>query len=242
MGHAKGQGAATRRRLRLDKDLEIVAERRHDLSGARLILAREKAAPGEAFVTAWVAPWQRTIRDYVRHGSEAGATADFDRKKEIEPPVTPALTRDWQQGAVYDWENRTINRHDSALSPEHMDKIAAKVAEEFNLAAAPTVDARSKRLQWLADYDDDKHHIRVHNGQWRLSYVLHELAHAVDSKVNGNKWADHGPSFVRTLLMIVERYKYWHDADDLEKSAEEDGIMIAPAEALPKLPQNPPII
>lgn len=117
-----------------------------------------------------------------------------------------------------------------------MNKIAARVAKDFSLAAVPTISAQKKRLQWLADYNDEKNHIRVHNGRWRLSYVLHELAHAVDAKINGNKWADHGPSFMRTLFMMVEKYKYWHDMGDLEKSAATAGLMVAPAEALPRPP------
>lgn len=229
------------RSLRLDKDLDVVAEHHHEVSGARLILAHERDATGETFVTAWVAPWQRTIRDYVRHGSEAGAQADFQRKKGNEPPVTSALRRDWQVSAFYNWENITICRHDSYLTPEHMQKVAKHVAQDFNLEAVPVISARKNRLRSsLADYSEDRDEIRVRQRMWRLSYVLHELAHAIDVKVNGNKWSDHGPSYARTLLTVVEKYKYWHDAENLEKSAADAGISIAPADSLPNL-QKPKI-
>lgn len=229
-------------RLHLEKDLLILQEHRHALSGARLILAREEKRGKINFITAWVAPWQRTIRDFTRHSSEDLAISCFEELKNADPPVTPSLKRDWQQGAVYKWEEKTIRRHDSDLSREHMKKIVSLVAKEFNLATVPEISARKKHLQWLADYNDETHSIRVHNGRWRLSYVLHEMAHAIDTKLNGNKWADHGPSFMRTLLAVIEKYKYWHDADDLEKSASASGLKIAATRELPHLPQtNAPV-
>lgn len=223
----------SRRRLHLVDDLTVISECRHEISGARFILARNKVSEAHPFVTAWVAPWQRTIRDFTLHETQEAAAAWFDMKRDSEPPVTPDLKRDWQQGAIYRWEDKTIRRHDSSLSREHMKKIVECVSKDFNLAAAPTISARKKQNRNLADYDGEKNHIRVHNGQWRLSYVLHELAHAIDGMVNGNKWAAHGPSFMRTLLVVVEKYKYWHDAQSLEDQAVREGILTAPASALP---------
>lgn len=220
-------------------DLEILADHRHEISGAQLVLARLKNSKEERFVTAWIAPWQRTVRDFVIHDGEAVASADFDLKAQADPPVTPDLKRDWQKNAVYGWEGKTIRRHDSPLSRDHLQKIVERVANEFNLVSAPTINARSKHMQWLADYDDKKNHIRIHNGQWRLSFVLHELAHAVDTKINNNRWADHSPSFMRTLLMVVEKYKYWHNIAELEQTANKAGIMIAPVTALPNLRSAP---
>ena len=235
MAKAKNISQPKDHRLHLANDLEILADRRHEISGARLILARLKNSEDERFVTAWVAPWQKTVRDFIRHDSEAAAGADFNLKTNDDPPVTTDLKRDWQKNAVYGWEEKTIRRHDSSLSRDHLQNIVERVAKEFNLASAPTINARNKRLQWLADYDDKKNHIRIHNGQWRLSFVLHELAHAVDAKINSNRWADHSPSFMRTLLLVVEKYKYWHNIEELEHAADKAGIMIAPTAALPNL-------
>lgn len=177
-------------------------------------------------MTAWVAPWQRTISNYTLHKTQENATAWFEMEKDEDPPLTPAMKRDWQRSLVYGWEDKTIRHHDSTLSRDHMNKIAERVSADFNLASVPTISARKERHRFLADYDGEKNHIRVH-GQWRLSYILHELAHAIDEKINGNHWADHGPSFMRTLLIVVEKYKYWHDAQNLEGLAVKDGILIA---------------
>lgn len=233
MSGNSGAGNRSRRRLHLDDDLTVISECRHEISGARLILARNNVSEAHPFVTAWVAPWQKTIRDFTLHETQEAAAAWFDMKRDSEPPVTADLKRDWLQNTVYGWEGKTIRRHDSALSREHMKKIAECVSKDFNLVSVPTISARKKQNRNLADYNDEKNHIRVHNGQWRLSYVLHELAHAIDGRVNGNKWAAHGPSFMRTLLIVVEKYKYWHDAQNLEDLAVKDGIMIAPEQALP---------
>ena len=231
------KGRHQARRLHLDKDLEILRTHGHEISGARLILARNKNSEIHPFITAWVAPWQKTIRDFIRHDSEAGAVANFEAKRESDPPVTTDLKRDWQKSAVYGWEEATIRRHDSELSPDHLNNVVARVAKEFNLTSVPTISAQKKRLQFLADYNNEKNHIRIHNGhrQWRLSYVLHEMAHAIDARNNGNIWSDHGPSFMRTLLTVVERYKFWHGAEELEQPANAAKLMIAPAEALPHL-------
>ncbi|HEY8192219.1 MAG TPA: hypothetical protein VIG74_07325 [Alphaproteobacteria bacterium] len=107
------------------------------------------------------------------------------------------------------------------------------VTEDFHLASVPTLDPRNRLKSTYADYHGEKHRIRVREKYWRLNFVLHELAHAIDEKINGNCWAAHGPSFMRTLLAIVEDNKRWFDTKELEASAAADGIAIAPAVALP---------
>lgn len=228
------------RKLHIERDLEIIDSHRHEISGAQFILARLKKSSPESFIIAWVAPWQKTIGDYTMHDKESSAGALFEIDRHITPPETPALTRDWQVTKVYDWENKTVCRADALLTKEAMEKAVRDISATFNLAAIPALDLRRHRLtKTCGDWDGEGNRIRIREKtrekRWRLSHLLHEMAHAIDEKVNGNRWAAHGPSFVRTFLATVETYNKWHDIAELEQAAAAQRVMITPASALPHL-------
>lgn len=229
----KDRGWVIRRKLRIDKDLEILDTHRHEISGANFICARVKKTGAESFITAWVAPWQKTISDYKLHPDYPHASTVFDAGRHESPPETSALTRDWQCTKVYGWEDKTTRRYDTKpIQQKHMDKTIRDICADFNLEALPKI-RRHHMARAYADYNGEENLIRIETQ--RLNFVLHELAHAIDEKINGNKWAAHGPSFVRTLLAVVDRYMRWHDVEELEQVAVADKIAITPAAALPHL-------
>lgn len=215
--------APTRRRL---DSLTIFARTTHAVSGASLLLARDKA--DGAYIVAWVAPWQRTIRDCQTTDKLADARAAYHAMAAAEPPVTPTLTRDWQRNRLYAWEEHALDAASPDIAPALMQNIADRIARDFNLAAAPTVTFHPPRKgdNPVSYFYSEKNSIRMTHRQ--ISAVIHEMAHAVDQKIYGNKWTDHGPSFVRTLIMLAERYQFWLDPEKLEESAKEAGLAIAP--------------
>ena len=212
-------------RRRLDS-LTIFARTTHAVSGARLLLARDRAEG--TYIVAWVAPWQRSITDYRTTGKLAEARALYHDMAQNDPPVTPSLTRDWQRNRLYAWEETALDAASPDIAPAQMQNIADRIARDFNLAAAPTVTYRAPRKgdNPISYFYPGNNSIRMTHRQ--ISAVIHEMAHAVDQKIYGNKWADHGPSFVRTLIMLAERYQFWLDPEKLEQSAKEAGLAVAP--------------
>jgi hypothetical protein len=223
-------------KLKLD-GLEILARHDHEFSGARLILAR--TAQGEeasAFIAAWAAPWQKTIADYRSFANEAEARAAFDEMRKEKPPATPSLTRDFQRSAVYAWEERHIDPTNMPMTPEQMERVIQRISRDFAIDV-PKFKYREPRSRdgAVSSYQPGAHAIEMQHK--KLSYVLHEAAHAIDIAGNGNVWAHHGPSFVRTLIRLADTYQFWHSAEELEQSARAAGIKIAPDSAVPKLPR-----
>lgn len=215
-----------RREKRSIYGLWVSHEATHNITGAELILGHDDA--DDTLIVGWIAPWQRSIRDYHTPASFAEAHAIYKAMKKWGPPTTPALCRDWQRERLYAWERTAIDAASPKIGPDQMENITRRVSRDFNLAAAPSLAYTKppKNEGPVSSYYPGRHHI--HMGHSELSAVLHELAHTVDDKINGNQWAGHGPSYVRTLLMLAERYQYWLDPVDLERSALAAGLMIAP--------------
>jgi hypothetical protein len=124
------------------------------------------------------------------------------------------------------------------IKPEQMERVIKRISEDFNMDK-PSVAYRKPHQHSayiVSSYTPDEHAIQMQHR--KLSYVLHEVAHAIDTRM-GNEWADHGPSFVRILIRLADKYQFWHSAEELEKSAKKAGIAVAPDHAVPKLPGPP---
>lgn len=225
--------------LHLDRDLKVCRTHVHWLSGARLILActKDKKDGGEKkWIVAWAGHWQKTLKDYDTFDGKDSAGLIFAAKKEASPPKIPALMRDWQRGKVYEWETKTFYGGSPKLTPGQMKHVVRRISEDFNMVAP--------RIHYKKPHPGHKDPTSYYYGHLNkilmrhkeLSLVFHEVAHAIDGKLSGNKWSDHGPSYVRTLIRLAERYQIWHDPEKLEQSAIEHGILIAPESAVRHLP------
>jgi hypothetical protein len=231
---------AAKKKLRLG-EFKPLAQFDHVFSGARLILARKAHKDGAApsYIVAWVAPWQKSITEYDVFASAADARAAFAERKTKQPPATPSLTRDFQVSRVYKWEEENIDSTSVKITPEQMRRVVTRIAQDFNMAAPKLTHREPRARKYITShYHIDEHSIEMQHKN--LSAVLHELAHAIDISVNGNKWAHHGPSFVRTLIRLADKYQFWHDPQELEESAKAAGILVAPESAVPGLPQAKP--
>ena len=204
----------------------IEAQATHDISGASLYILRNETDNG--LLVCWTAPWQRSIREYHSPATMREARAMFKAMTEWGPPQTPSLCRDWQRDRLYAWESEAIDKASPRLPPAQMENVIRRISRDFNLAAAPTMDYAPPDADKGAYsfYLPSQEHI--HMGHDELSAVIHEMAHAIDEKINGNNWAAHGPSYVRTLLMLAARYQYWLEPEALERSAKAAGLAIAP--------------
>lgn len=232
-------------KIHLDKDINVLDEYRHELSGARLVLAetkkphRDKSGTERSpcYVLAWVAPWQKTLRSYILFYSKGAAEKTFRKSSKKAPPGNSQLCRDWQVSKVYDWEEEFIDKGSPELTPKQMERVVRRISSDFNMVA-PKIKYKEPGPEdedQISFYYEHLHSILMQHN--KLSAVIHEVAHAIDMKLNGNSWAHHGPSFVRTLIYLAARYQYWHSPRQLEKQAEKAGIMITPRRALPNLPR-----
>ncbi len=243
----KRQDRVKKFRLYLERDLESLEELVHPVTGATLYLAKtrrpvrfNKAETYDpCYIVGWAAPGKKTIHITCYYSEKAEAKAGFKDEKQAGPPQIPTIMRDFQVAQVYAWERRMIDKHSPGnLSLEQMERVVKRISDDFNMVA-PHIDYRHphphQRKNAASFYMEDPHEITMKHR--KLSFVIHEVAHAIDAHINGNKWAAHGPSFVRTLIRLAERYQFWHDAGDLEKTAKDAGILVAPDDALPPIPR-----
>jgi hypothetical protein len=230
-------------KVNIDFDIHCLKTFEHGVSGAKLYLAEPfsdiKDNKGKirknSYVVLWAAPWQKNVRDYEVYSSKEKAQDAFNKHKKKGPPLTSALQRDFQVSKVYGWEAETLHKRSPKLTPEQMHQVVKKISNDFNIVA-PKV--RYKKPNPNHEYPASYYHLNQILMQHKeLSFVIHEVAHAIDHKLNKNEWSDHGPSFVRTLIRLAERYQYWHNPKELEESATRAGIKIAPDKSLPKLPK-----
>lgn len=221
--------------LRID-GRAVIAQHEHAPSGARLILARAKTADGTpCYAVGWAACWQKNMRAYRTYPNPGKARVYFNRTRHKDPPQNSALCRDWQRNKVYGWEEDTLDKTTLTLDETQMKNVIRKISADFNLAAQPALRLSGAARDY-SYYDAALDEIGM--GHRTLSALLHELAHAIDMRANGNRWAGHGPGFMRTLITLAAQYQYWQDEKDLEDSARKAGLKIAPraTAASPRLP------
>jgi len=132
--------------------------------------------------------------------------------------------RDSQRGRVYAWENRIIAPHDSTFvaygrAQAMVDAIWADTGLRFPPGVEPLPSQSSATL---ASATRLSIFLPVQIPSWCL---LHELAHAMTSDVDGNS-DGHGPIFMGVYLKLIARYLRL-DPDRLLESAADDGIAVA---------------
>ncbi len=131
--------------------------------------------------------------------------------------------RDIQRGRVYAWENRIIAPHDSTFvaygrAQAMVDSIWADMGLQFPPGVEPLPSQSSATL---ASATRLSIFLPAQIPSWCL---LHELAHAMTSDVDGSS-EGHGPIFMGVYLKLIARY-FRLDPDRLLESAAVDGIVV----------------
>ena len=220
----------------------------HPFSGARLVLGHikgpardEHGTMDDPFVIAWIAPDRTYITAHILCANENTAKNIFTKLKNNPngPGTNEQFMRDWQKERVYAWEEDNIDNTTQILNDDQMHRVIKRVSDDFNLVA-PQLEIQVPQTATVIEnsssyyYYNDNKIAMAHRG---LSHLLHELAHMVDWKINKNHWAAHGPSFVRTLICIAEKYQ-WHDQKKLADSAQKSGLSVAALNDLPELSKH----
>ncbi len=227
---------------KLDKDkLVIAGYKYHAPSGCTFIIAH---APGkvrfnkagvkkpeyikDGYIVAWVAPEGRQIRKYNAFDSYHYAHAHFMQFKDNDPPPKLPYIRDFQQQKVYDWENKNIKGSGARLSKRKAEAFVKTISEEFNLQA-PGLNFRQDSSDEYCYFKTEKHEIGGHAQFLNMGFLVHECAHMVDTYA-GNVNVTHGPSFVKNLIDLADKYIKGNEKEKLLKSAKEAGLLGLPEE------------
>ncbi len=132
--------------------------------------------------------------------------------------------RDSQRGRVYAWENRIIAPHDSTfVDYARAQSMVDAIWTETGLKYPPAVEPLpSQSSATLASATRLSIFLPTQIPSWCL---LHEIAHAMTSDVDGSS-DGHGPIFMGVYLKLIARYLRL-DPDRLLESAEVNGITVA---------------
>lgn len=226
------------KRVRLNTLFDIQSHM-HVLSGARLKLAH-KTKPFvdehgvkhvSPYFVFWTPPAQKSISAYSIFDQEEAAREAYERLKDgSAPPKTRRFLHDYQEDQVIDFNN-TVSRGSAKYTLPQMQKLTRQITEEFRMVATK-IDYEPPNKDdpfWgLADTDLNEVLMKTR----KLSIVLHELGHIVDTQIFGNDWVDHSPSFMLAYILLLERYMHFPRLT-LEEMAKKHDLDVAKKQDIP---------
>ncbi|QQG36473.1 MAG: hypothetical protein HYS17_01380 [Micavibrio aeruginosavorus] len=204
----------------------------HPLSGASLILARTDARPRPVqgrYIVGWLVAESDRLWHYRNFQTETEARQFFENHKKSGPPQNQHFKNDRQVAEVYSWEH-SFRLSTMALSVPQMESVVRKLSQIFNMEA-PEVVFKPKKRKVYAEADLENNKIIMYRPH--LALLLHEMAHLVNDQVNKDKWAWHGPGFMRTYLGILSLFPILAKEGKLEELAREHGLSIAREQGVP---------
>ncbi len=227
----------------LPEDMAVMKDYHDPITGARLACVqipayyatKEGLKAGPVYLVGWIPAGRKKMIDGFICRSEKAAQQRFKTQRAIAaPPVTPDYERDWQRERIYRWEAKNTGRRDMPLTIQQMAHVISQVSHDFGFEPPKFLYAEPKAgVQEFNYYHRDTHKVEMRDK--KLSVLLHEMAHAIDYKINkNNRGVHHSPSFLRTLLCLAKLYQ-WMDVETLEKSLEKANLKIAPLDDLPAL-------
>ncbi len=118
---------------------------------------------------------------------------------------TYRVVGDYQQKRVYAWERKHVAPFDTAkISIETAEQIVNYVWAEEGLQHPPKVEyIRDKRARSATGC---RLKVRFPDGLLYSWVVLHELAHAMTSNVDGAS-CQHGPKYMKVYINLLHKYQ-----------------------------------
>ncbi len=216
-----------RRRMILEQSVPVESKYTHPATGARLIFAKinEKPRPASGpYVVGWLGADENKTWFYRNFQTRQESISFFIKQKNFGPPGHNHFRHDPQMNDVYRWEDH-FRLQSRELSLPEMKRVVGKLSEIFNMEAPGVSYIPKQKSRTYAEAVLDDNHIIMYRPH--LALLLHEFAHLVNDQVNRDKWAWHGPGFVRTYLSILSLFPEIAKDQDLEALAKQDGIKIA---------------
>jgi hypothetical protein len=131
--------------------------------------------------------------------------------------------RDRQRGKVYAWEARLVAPHDpTSIAFSQAQGMVNAIWTEMGLRFPPKVESLPRQTRsTMADATRLSIRLPETSPSW---WLLHELAHAMTSTVDGQS-DGHGPKFMGLYLQMLARYLRV-PSDVLARSLEAAGIEV----------------
>lgn len=122
----------------------------------------------------------------------------------------PKVKSDPQQHRIYGMErNDLVGLSISTLSPiEHLRAVASHACRKYQVPQVNvSIYNNPKEKIYGQSFPDSRIVLnKGHNGA-NMMTLLHELAHHLDWHIDGFDEEDHGPTFMRYYIDLMDRYK-----------------------------------
>lgn len=201
--------------------VEILKRHFDPHADAYLLLGRTRGIP-EHFV-AWQSRHRKNIVDGTCFDTGAAARQHFERMiEDQERSEHPQIEKDWQQDAVYAWEEEFIFPLCRTLAKHEVQALTRRIARDYKISVG--------ELVWGEEYDEEDG-IALYRGDIDDISFLHEMAHHIhDHRQNGDIPAAHSPGFVAVAIELYHRYA-GIDRNRLIESAAAKNILGDPGES-----------
>ncbi len=222
-----------RRGLTLGETLPLTLVHKHPYSGAQLIFAKSEIRPRPVegpYVVGWLPSGDQTMWFYRRFETQQESLAFFRVQKRKGPPDHDEFKYDDQMNDVYGWEGG-FRLKTQELTLSEMKKVVASLSDIFNIEAPDVSYKPGKKKKTYAEASLQDNEIIMYRPN--LALLLHEFAHLINDQVNQDKWAWHGPGFVRTYLSVLSLFPDMLKERNFEKEAITAHIKIAREEDIP---------
>lgn len=188
----------------------------HPISGARLYLSHSTRPFIDEFDVKyinpffifWVMPDRKSVNQYIVCDSLSEAQDRYSRM--LDHKILPDCSeykRDYQKQKIYRFDTEMMKGSAKYTLPQ-MKRLVGVICDEFKFAATG-VDymPREKGSKIRAFARTDVNEVCMQNRN--MSIVLHEMAHIINGRIAGDVWMDHGPSFSRVYMYLLERYMHF---------------------------------
>ena len=192
-----------RRGLIPGESFPVELEHQHPFSGARLVYAKTGQKPRPVagpYIVGWVPPGEQMMWFYRNFQTQQESIMFFMNQKVSGPPDHDDFKHDDQVNDVYGWED-AFRLKTKELALPQMNNVIRKLSDIFNIEAPGVTYKPGKKKKTYAEASLQHNEIIMYRPH--LALLLHEFAHLVNDQVNQDKWAWHGPGFVRTYLSIL---------------------------------------
>lgn len=176
--------------------IAILAQHFDPHSDAYLLLGRINDS---GYFVAWRSRHGKKLVDGTEFNGAGDARKHFERMiEEGERSEHPSIEKDWQQEAVYAWEEKFLFPQARTIDEAEVAALTRQISRHYKIPVS--------ELVWGEDYEEEEG-VELYRGDIDIISFLHEMAHHVhDHLQKGDVPALHGPGFVMTAIELYHRY------------------------------------
>lgn len=147
---------------------------------------------------------------------------------------------DVQAAIFYNWERALWDQKEKEMPLVACEKLISDAWRAYRKRKPPTI-TNGRGYTKTACYDPVKHQIKLPKWARKAPIVLHEVAHAIDDRINGTESSEiHGADFARIMIELYSWYA-GYPRRFLIKSARAYGIRVSQSRKYMLRPKAPPV-